>query len=81
MEKLTTTATREALNNDVDLLKRNALQVVADVKEHANAHVGAARQRVDDTIQTARKNAGNHPLALLGIGFAGGFLFGAWARR
>jgi ElaB/YqjD/DUF883 family membrane-anchored ribosome-binding protein len=76
MENNTTLKTREALVSDVDKLKRDAVQVAQDVRDHANAHVDETRQRVNETILTVRENLTSHPFALLGIGFAFGFLFG-----
>jgi ElaB/YqjD/DUF883 family membrane-anchored ribosome-binding protein len=75
MDNNTTTKTREALDNDVGKLKEDAVHVVQDVRNHAHAHVDETRQRVNDTIVTIRETFASHPLALLGVGFAFGFLF------
>ncbi len=77
----TTDKTRDALLKDVDKLKRNAVQVAEDVRDHASAHVGATRQRVADTVQTVRETLENNPLALIGIGFALGVLLTFRFRR
>lgn len=71
-----TAKTRDALVKDVENLKKNAAQVVQDVREHANAHVDETKKRVTDTIQGMQKSMTTHPVALLGIGLLIGFLFG-----
>jgi ElaB/YqjD/DUF883 family membrane-anchored ribosome-binding protein len=76
-----TTKTREALIEDVDKLKKNAVQVANDFRNHATAHVDETKQRVTDTIETVRENLTTHPAALLGVGFALGLLFGLRFRR
>jgi ElaB/YqjD/DUF883 family membrane-anchored ribosome-binding protein len=76
-----TSQTREALLKDVDKLKRNAGQVVQDVKDHASAHVDETRQRVTDTLQSVRESVTDQPLALLGIGFVAGLLIGLRLAR
>jgi ElaB/YqjD/DUF883 family membrane-anchored ribosome-binding protein len=81
MENHTTSKTRQALLHDVDKLKRNAVQVAEDVRDHASAHVDETKQRVTDAIQTVRENLTTHPLALLGVGFTVGFLLAFRFRR
>lgn len=81
MQNNLTSKTRDALVQDVGKLKRNAVQVAQDVQEHAAAHVDQTKQRVTDAIQTAQEALTTHPLALLGIGFGIGFLFGLRFRR
>jgi ElaB/YqjD/DUF883 family membrane-anchored ribosome-binding protein len=81
MENHTTSKTREALLHDVDKLKRNAVQVAQDVRDHATAHVDETKQRVTDTILTVRETLTTHPLSLLGIGFVMGLFFGLRFRR
>jgi ElaB/YqjD/DUF883 family membrane-anchored ribosome-binding protein len=70
------TKTREALVKDVEKLKKDAVNVVQDVREHANAHVDETKQRVTDTIQSVQDRLTSHPLTLLGVGLFVGFLFG-----
>ena len=81
MENHTISKTRATLLHDVDKLKRNAVQVAEDVRDHAAAHVDETKQRVNDTFLTLRENLTTHPLALLGIGLAVGLLLGLRVRR
>ena len=81
MENHTTSKTREALFQDVDKLKRDAVQVAQDVRNHATAHVDETKQRVTHAIQTARETLTTHPLTLLGIGFGIGLILGVRIRR
>jgi len=81
MENSTTSKTHDILLKDVNKLKRDAVQVAEDVRDHATAHVDETKQRVTDTIQTVRENLATNPLALLGIGFAAGLLLGFRFRR
>jgi ElaB/YqjD/DUF883 family membrane-anchored ribosome-binding protein len=76
MENRLTAKTAEALNQDVDRLKRDAARVVQDVREHANAHVEETRQRVTATFDSVREKLAANPLYLLGFGFALGLLLG-----
>jgi ElaB/YqjD/DUF883 family membrane-anchored ribosome-binding protein len=73
--------TRKALFEDVDKLKRSASQVAQDVRDHASAHVGETKQRVNDTILTLRENLTTRPLALIGLGVGLGLLLGFRFRR
>ena len=75
------TETRETLVKDIDQLKKNAAQVVQDVREHANAHVDETKKRVADTIQGVQDSVMSHPLALIGVGLLLGFLFGRRSMR
>lgn len=72
----TTTKTHDALVKDVEKLKKNAVQIVQDVRDHAQAHVDETKQRVTDTVQGVQDRLTSNPLALLGIGLFVGFLFG-----
>ena len=81
METPKTSKTRETLLHDVDKLKRNAVQVAHDVRDHATAHVDETKKRVADTIETARESLTTHPVLLLGIGLFVGFLLGLRVRR
>ncbi len=80
--------TREALVKDgqlfvkdVDKLKRDAVQIVEDVRDHANAHVTQTRQRVSDTLDLVRETVSANPWALVGAGVALGILIGFSFRR
>ena len=76
-----TETTRKNLVNDVETLKRDAGQIVDDAKAHVRAHVDARKQKVTDSIEAARQYAESHPLAILGIGVAIGFLLAVRVRR
>lgn len=80
MENHSSSDTREALHKDVDKLKRNAAQVVQDVRDHASAHVDETRQRVTDSIQSVKENLTDQPWTLLGIGFVAGLIVGLKLR-
>jgi ElaB/YqjD/DUF883 family membrane-anchored ribosome-binding protein len=77
MENNTSQETREILVSDVDKLKADAVQVVQDVRNHAQARVDETRRR----IQTLRESLMAHPFSILGVGFGLGFLFGVRFRR
>jgi ElaB/YqjD/DUF883 family membrane-anchored ribosome-binding protein len=81
MENHTTDSTRKTLLKDVDELKRDAVQVAQDVKDHATAHVNQTKQQVVDKIQSVRDNFAEKPWTLIGIGFAVGLLVGVRLRR
>jgi ElaB/YqjD/DUF883 family membrane-anchored ribosome-binding protein len=81
MENHTPDSTRKTLLKDVDTLKRDAVQVAQDVKDHAAAHVDQTRQQVTDTIQSVRDNVAEKPWTLLGVGFALGLVVGWRLRR
>jgi ElaB/YqjD/DUF883 family membrane-anchored ribosome-binding protein len=76
----TTAGTRETLVKDVDQLKKDATKIALDVKAHANAHVEQTKKRVNDTISAAQARVSAHPFAILGIGLALGYVFGARRR-
>jgi len=76
-----TTKTREALLHDVDKLKTTAFKVADDVRNHANAHVNQVKARATDTFETVHDTLTTHPLALVGVGFFFGMLFGLRLRR
>ena len=81
MENHTISKTRQILRHDVDKLKRNAVQVAQDVRDHAAAHVDETQQRVNDTYLILQENLTTHSLSLLGIGFVIGVLVGFRFRR
>jgi ElaB/YqjD/DUF883 family membrane-anchored ribosome-binding protein len=81
MENNTTASTREALVKDVDSLKQDATNIVRDVKAHATAHVDETKKRVNDAFSAAQARVAAHPFAILGIGLALGYVFGARRRR
>lgn len=66
---------------DVDQLKRDALQIAEDVRDHANAHVTQTRQRVADTLGLVRETVSTNPWALVGAGVALGIFLGLAFRR
>ncbi len=74
----TLSRTREIILDDVSALKKDAVKIATDVKDRAQAHVDETRQKWNDSLKLARETATAHPLALLGIGIALGFLI---ARR
>jgi len=53
-DKRQITTTRETLINDTDTLKRDAGQIVEDVKNHAYAHVDAAKDTVNNAFNQTR---------------------------
>ena len=75
------TSTREALIKDTDHLKRDAGQIVQDVKKHASAHVDAVKDKVNDTLDLARNCAKDHPLKLVAGALLIGFLIGTFRRK
>jgi hypothetical protein len=81
MENNTPADTSEALSKDLATLKRDVTQIATDVKHHATAHVDATRQLVAEKIKIAREAAAARPLAILGVGFLLGFLFGLRCKR
>jgi ElaB/YqjD/DUF883 family membrane-anchored ribosome-binding protein len=66
---------------DVDKLKRDAIQIAEDVREHANAHVMQNKQRVTDTLGFVRDTFNANPWALVGAGVAVGIFLGFALRR
>jgi ElaB/YqjD/DUF883 family membrane-anchored ribosome-binding protein len=81
MTKDTLTSTRDALVKDTDHLKRDAGQIVEDVKKHASAHVDAVKEKVNDTFDLARNCVKEHPLKLLAGALLVGFLVGTFRRK
>ena len=76
MENHSSSETRDVLVKDVNELKKNVVQVAQDVRQHASAHVDETKQRVKETVKNFQDSLGPHPVMLLGLGFALGFLFG-----
>ena len=81
MTKDTLTSTRDAIIKDTDHLKRDAGQIVEDVKKHASAHVEAVKDKVNDTFDLARNFAKEHPLKLAATAFVVGFIIGTFRRK
>jgi ElaB/YqjD/DUF883 family membrane-anchored ribosome-binding protein len=81
MEDHMTDKTRDTLLKDVGKLKRDAVQIAQDVRDHATAHVDETKQKVTDGLQAVRDHLNTHPLAVLGVVFAAGVLFGLRMRR
>ncbi len=81
MTKDTITSTRDALIKDTDHLKRDAGQLVEDVKKHATAHVEAVKDTASDAFDLARNYAKEHPLKLAAAALFIGFLMGTFRRK
>ncbi len=81
MTNNTITSTRETLIKDADHLKRDAGQIVQDVKKHASAHVDAVKDRLNDTFDLLRNGVKEHPLKLIAGSFLVGFLIGTFRRK
>ena len=81
MTKDTLTSTRDAIIKDTDHLKRDAGQIVEDVKKHASAHVEAVKDKVNDTFDLARNFAKEHPLKLVAAALFVGFIIGTFRRK
>ena len=75
------TATRETLLNDAGTLKRDAAQIVDDVKNHAYAHVDAAKDTVNTVFDQARDYVKERPLHVAAAAFFIGFLIGTFRRK
>ena len=75
------TSTRDSLIKDTDHLKRDAGQIVEDVKKHASAHVNAVRDKANNTFDLARNFAKEHPLKLAATAFFVGFIIGTFRRK
>ena len=75
------TATRETLINDTGNLKRDAAQIVDDVKNHAYAHVDAAKDTVNNAFDQARDYVKERPLHVAAAAFFIGFLIGTFRRK
>jgi ElaB/YqjD/DUF883 family membrane-anchored ribosome-binding protein len=78
-DKITTT--RETLINDSDALKRDAAQIVDDVKKHVHAHVDVVKDRVTNTFDQARDYVKERPFHVAAIALFIGFLIGALRRK
>lgn len=78
-DKITTT--RETLINDTDTLKRDAGQIVEDVKNHAYAHVDAAKDTVNNAFNQTRDYVKERPLHVAAIALFIGFLIGTFRRK
>ena len=81
MNNNTITSTRESLIKDADHLKKDAGQIVEDVKKHATAHVDAVKDKVNDTFDLARSFAKEHPLKLAAAALFIGFVIGTFRRK
>ena len=81
MTKDTLTSTRDVLIKDTDHLKRDAGQIVDDVKKHAAAHVEVVKNKASDTFDLARACAKEHPLKLAAAAFFIGFIIGTFRRK
>jgi len=77
----TLTSTHDALIKDTDHLKRDAGQIVEDVKKHASAHVDAVKDKMKDTFDLARNCVKDHPLKLVAGALLIGFLIGIFRRK
>ncbi len=73
--------TRETLMTDVDALKRDAGQIVADVKNHAQAHVDVVKDEVRDTFDRALDYVKERPFHVAAVSLFVGFLVGAFRRK
>jgi ElaB/YqjD/DUF883 family membrane-anchored ribosome-binding protein len=82
MTKDTLTSTRDALIKDTDHLKRDAGQIVEDVKKHASAHVDAVKDKANEYASTWRATLQKeHPLKLVAAALFIGFLIGTFRRK
>ena len=77
-DKISTT--RETLINDTDTLKRDAGQIVEDVKNHAYAHVDAAKDTVNNAFDQARDYVKERPLYVAAAALFIGFVIGRFRR-
>jgi ElaB/YqjD/DUF883 family membrane-anchored ribosome-binding protein len=75
------TATRETLINDTDTMKRDAAQIVDDVKKHAYAHVDVAKDTVNNAFDQARDYVKERPLHVAAAALFIGFLIGTFRRK
>jgi len=78
-DKITTT--RKALIHDTDTLKRDAGQIVEDVKNHAHAHVDAAKDTVNDAFNQARDYLRERPFRVVAAALFIGFVVGTFRRK
>ena len=81
MTKDTITSTRDAIIKDTDHLKRDAGQIVEDVKKHASAHVKAVKDKANDTFDLAHNFVKEHPLKLVAAALFVGFIIGTFRRK
>jgi hypothetical protein len=70
-----TAQTRDALVKDVANLKRDVSQIAQDVRAHADAHIEATKQLVNEKLEAMRENVSHRPLTILFVGFVLGYLF------
>jgi ElaB/YqjD/DUF883 family membrane-anchored ribosome-binding protein len=75
------TNTREALINDTDTLKRDAAQIVDDVKKHASAHVDVVKDSINNTFDQARDYVKERPFHVTAIALFIGFVIGRFRRK
>ena len=75
------TSTRDTLLKDTDTLKRDAGQVVDDVKKHATAHVDAVKDNVNEVFDSAYDYLREHPFQLASAALLVGFMVGSFRRR
>ncbi|MCE0484580.1 MAG: hypothetical protein LV479_10115 [Methylacidiphilales bacterium] len=75
------TSTRDTLIKDMDNLKRDAGQIVEDVKEHASTHVKATKDKANEAFDFACNCAKEHPLKLAAAAFFIGFITGTFRRK
>lgn len=75
------TSTRETLINDTDTLKRDAAQIVDDVKNHAYAHVDVVKDKVNNTFDQAHDYVKERPFHVAAIALFIGFLIGTFRRK
>jgi ElaB/YqjD/DUF883 family membrane-anchored ribosome-binding protein len=75
------TATRETLIHDTDTLKRDAGQIVEDVKNHAHAHVDVAKETVNNALNQAHDYVKERPFHVAAVALFIGFLIGTFRRK
>jgi ElaB/YqjD/DUF883 family membrane-anchored ribosome-binding protein len=73
--------TRDELIEDTDILKQDAGQVVTDIKNHASAHVDAAKDKASHVLATTSDFVKKHPIKLGAIALAIGFIAGSFRRN
>jgi hypothetical protein len=81
MDQNSTARTREALNKDFTNLKRDVTQVATDAKQHAGAQVGAAWDSINEGVESIRQKLLAQPVAVLGLVFMLGVLFGLRLKK
>jgi len=74
-------STRETLLKDTDTLKRDAGQIVEDVKNHAYAHVDVVKDSVNDSFDRARDYVKERPFHVIAAALFIGFLVGTFRRK